>query len=170
MPVLVRKIDRAKWRRAEVGSTADIPADTITCCLRTKSNTLSFWEAASEHGSDFDEVVLAMASAFAHLETVDLVATDPDHLRGKGVNITSTPGRTMISELASRHRDLAGLTYGTLGVVAGHIRDRIQQKMVYRIRKCELVSLLEKAIREERLDPNDLTADVRKWLSLDSQE
>lgn len=164
MPVLVRKIDRGKWVLPDSSRTEDIPADAITCCLRTKGNALSVWEARSEDSADLDDAILAMASAFDHLDTIDVVLADISHLREGGVTILCTPGRTNVEDLAHTHRDLACLSYGTLGVVAGHICEGIRQNQVRRVRKSELVDLLKNAICANRLDPDALDPNVRKKL------
>ncbi|HVQ74450.1 MAG TPA: hypothetical protein VMT79_02820 [Candidatus Binatia bacterium] len=42
MPVLVRKVTRAKWERREELGQGEIPSDAISADLRTTDNALSF--------------------------------------------------------------------------------------------------------------------------------
>jgi hypothetical protein len=52
VPVLARKVARAKWEpRSDLGD-GTIAADAVTADLRTTENTLSFWRCNSSSADD----------------------------------------------------------------------------------------------------------------------
>ena len=69
---LARKITRAKWVSADLDS-GEIPADAVTADLRTKNNTLSFWQCGDGTEEGLNEAVLALAAAGQRVENIDIV-------------------------------------------------------------------------------------------------
>ena len=162
MSVLVRKIDRAKWLQNDIANGEEVSADAITNCMRTKANTLSVWKIDS--ASSLNDAVLAMASQFDHLDTIDVIVLDDSELEKAGLNIVATPGNTPIRRLADFHRDIAALTYRTLGVVADFTTRCFQQQNVRRFTRGQLISLLKGAIGQGDIAQSDLKEHVRSAL------
>ena len=76
MPILVRKIEKARWKPHKKHKVADIPSDAITCCLRTKANALSVWQFDhDEEEKIIDEGILALVTGpkVGHVESTDIV-------------------------------------------------------------------------------------------------
>jgi len=67
MALQVRKINKAKWLRADIVNSAEIPADAITNCLRTQQNNLSVWRIKSE--DEIENAVIAISSKFRVFRT-----------------------------------------------------------------------------------------------------
>ena len=61
---LARMFTRAKWKQCVDLGSQEIPADAVTCDLKTRDNTLSFWQCGE--GTD-EEVSEACAGSFLHL-------------------------------------------------------------------------------------------------------
>ena len=58
MPVLARKIARAKWEpKPELGND-EIAADAVTADLKTTGNTLSFWRCESSSAADLQREIV----------------------------------------------------------------------------------------------------------------
>lgn len=154
MSLLVRKIDSANWAEEELKKGADVPADAVTTCLRTKGNALSFWEIDSL--SDIDDAVLAIVAGYKHLEMIDVVAIDPQLLSDGCVKCIATEGQTPVRDLLKEHRELVMLTCNTLGIVARSIAEAFKQDHVYMRTKEQLKSILKDAITAGRLSPDKL--------------
>ena len=68
MPLLVRKINKAKWQQIDLTISNDASGDAITNCLKTKSNTLSVWMIDSEN--QIDDAFLALLANQDRIETI----------------------------------------------------------------------------------------------------
>lgn len=77
---LARKITRAKWDTGQGLSAGEISADAVTSDLRTKENTLSFWNCRTETNGDVEDAVLAIAAAGDRLDRLDVVWLAYDEL------------------------------------------------------------------------------------------
>ena len=162
MSVLVRKIDRAKWLQNDIANGEEVSADAITNCMKTKANTLSVWKIDSV--SNLNDAILAMASQFDHLDTIDIIVLDESELERAGLRIVATPGNTPIKRLADFHRDITALTYRTLGLVADFTAKCFQQRSVRRFTRGQLISLLKGAIHQGDIVHTDLKEHVRSAL------
>ena len=162
MSVLVRKINRAKWSPSDTMCDDDVPADAITSCMRTNSNSLSVWEVESD--DNLDDSVLAVAAASDRLETIDVVPLSAEYLRDNGIVCRPSRGRTPVENLAKTHRDLVNLSYRTLGVIAYHIVDRISDNRVRRYTVASQKQILKAAITAGTLRREDLTDSVNKTI------
>ena len=162
MSLLIRKINRNRW--LEVDEVPDdVPADAITGgCMRTQRNTLSVWEVPDEN--TIDEAVLAIVSAGQHLETIDIVQIDREHLEEHKIDCIQTEGHTPVEDLVDTHIDLSNLAYTELGVIAYHIADKFRQNKVIRYTKGATKKILIDAIREKRLDADNLKESIRRNL------
>ncbi len=90
MDYIARKINRAKWTPASHDEEG-IRADALNC-LRTTSDTLSFWEC-----QDIEDVALAVAGGLDHIQTFDLVLLRKDHF--SDVRQVANPGQTAAVDL-----------------------------------------------------------------------
>jgi hypothetical protein len=90
MPFFVRKIEGQKWLQNDICNGADASADAITGCLRTKSNTLSFWYVESDE--QITDAILAIVSGFEKAETIDIIKIDPDCFTKNNLNIRKLTG------------------------------------------------------------------------------
>jgi hypothetical protein len=154
MPLLVRKINKAKWMQNDILSGEDVSADAITTCMKTFQNALSTWRVSREE--EVEDAVLAMVAGQERLETMDVVFIDRSSLEDKGINLKSTPGITPLKELINKHIDICDLTYRLLGVVAENIVRSIKDEKIKRYTKKDLKKILTEAIEAGRLHKNDL--------------
>jgi hypothetical protein len=157
MQLLVRKISRSKWNNSDE-DVFKLSSDAITTCIRTSRNTLSVWKIETEN--DLDEAVLALASNFQKLETIDVVTLDGDYLIKASVEQEQTNGITPIADLINNHYDLKNLNYYKIGIVAEHIIQRLMLNKVKRYTIEELKAILKKAIKQDRLKIEDLNESV----------
>ena len=141
---------------------ADVSADAITLCIKTKTNTLSAWEIASE--SDVSEAVLAIVSGGDHLETIHVVIMDKQHLTDHGISCSCKEEYTPVEDLRKTHHDLIALTYPKLGIIANHIVEGFKRERVIQYRERALRQILNDAVKMKRLDPSDLKPDISKKL------
>lgn len=161
MSLLIRKINRNRWLQV-AKAPDDISADAITGCMRTQRNTLSVWEVPDEN--KIDDAVLAIASAGHHLETIDVVQIDREHLEENKIDCIQTSGHTPVSDLVDTHIDLSNLAYKELGIIAYHIADRFRQDKVKRYRERQIKEILRTAIQKQRLDTENLSESIRRKL------
>lgn len=125
-------------------------------------HSLSVWEVISE--TDIDEAVLAIVSGGDHLEAIDVVLMSSDYLTEKGINCVRTNGSTPVGDLVEKHIDLSNLTYKSLGIVAYHIVDKINDQKVKRYTIRQLKEILNQAISQNRLTPDKLKDSIREKL------
>jgi hypothetical protein len=157
--MLIRKIDKAKWITENVVNEPP-HADALTCCLKTKGNTLSVWYIENEE--DLEEAILAIVSGQAHLETIDVVILDDDRIAECLIETEVTEGDTPVIDLKKQHRDLSKLDFWTLGMVAEHIIESVKNDKIRRFRTASLKNIIKAAIENKRLTIEDLKEDVRK--------
>jgi len=168
MPLLVRKIDRAKWEGSDPAAPSSLPADAITGCLKTSSNALSTWRIQTR--SELESAVLALAAGFTNLDTVDVVPLDERSIESAGLRIVVTPGRTPIDSLADRHRDIADLTLSSLGIFAGLVLQEVHAKNVIRFTRKDLKRMLKDAIASSLLAVERLSPSVASKLNNDTTQ
>ena len=163
---LARKISLAKWSKKSELEVGEIPADAVTADLRTQDNKLSFWRCGDAEGIEINEAVLALSAAGTRVDKIDVVWLAADDLQNDGQTLQDTKGRTPVLELAELHVDVCRLDYIRLGKVAQRIVTAQKEEQYLRLRKARVKSLLGKAVKQERIDPNDLQQRVREELGL----
>ena len=161
MGLLVRKINRSKWPQDDEKNVFKVASDAITICLKSCGNTLSVWEIDNEQ--NLDEAVLALASGFQHLESIDVVMLESDRLQAE-IKSKQTKGQTPVKDLENTHFDLIDLNYYTIGLVAEHIIEKLRQKKIKRYTISDLKKILNTAIATGRLKREDLNASVANKL------
>ena len=157
---LARKISRAKWDAKEGLSKGEISADAVTADLRTQENKLSFWRCGSE--TEVEDAALAIAAAGERVDKLDIVWIDEGELQTDGQTLEDTEGRTHVTELVKRHVDICRLDYVRLGNVAHHVITAIEEDRYIRLSKGRVTKILVAAVRQGRVDLNDLEEDVQK--------
>lgn len=160
MSLLVRKIERGKWMQNDILGGEDVSADAITNCMKTKNNAISVWKITEE--TLVTDAVLAMASHMTHLETIDVVLLSQRALGKAGLRLERTAGLTALEEFVDRHRDIVGLTYRTLGILARLHVDGIRESRIQRYTRGQLRTLLQNAVDSRRIDVQDLQEGVRR--------
>lgn len=158
MNYLARKISRGRWGVQAWMAASAIRADAVTLCLKTEGDTLSVWEC-SEDRADVAEVILALATNFQRLDTVDVVLLDSDELQAAGVELEATAGLTPVDDLKYRHRDLARLDMDRLSAVATQVAIQVRGDVrCHRFTKREVRDIVRDAVgrgrvRKELLQP-----------------
>jgi hypothetical protein len=158
MPILVRRINRAKWDNLEEDD--DVCADAITSCLKTSNNDLSVWRITSEE--ELDQAILALITGGkqTQLNTLHYVLIEEDLLIDHGLSLKESPGDTAVDELVYTHRDIEKLTYLKLGKIKDLIINSIRTERTNHITKRQLKAVLVKAINEGKLDKNRLNSEL----------
>lgn len=159
MPLLVRKINKAKWYQIDIENDNDVKADAITNCLKTTKNNLSVWRIESE--DDLEEAILALVANQDHLDTIDVVILEESTLIDYKLNIVASPGDTPVESLIAAHRDISDLTFTNLGMVKDHIVERIRNQKIKRFTVGSLKKLLKEAIENGILKIEDLKESVQ---------
>ena len=148
MPLLIRRISRAKWER--IGNH-DVSADAITSCLKTYQNDLSVWRISSK--DELNDAILALitGSKQTKLSTLHYVIIDEDLVFDNGLSLKKTDGDTVASNLVKNHRDIEQLTYSKLGVVKDLVLKCINSDNASFMTKKNLKDLLRKAINNGKV-------------------
>lgn len=146
MSLYVRKIEKAKWLQNDILNGANASADAITNCTKTKRNTLSVWEIASEQ--QIDDAILAILGNSDHLDTIDVVCIPSDILAMKELTVEHTPGNTQFEKMVNSHRNIAGLDFLTLGTVSKLIIRQLQEKKDRRYTVGKLKKLVKSAVKD----------------------
>ena len=158
---LSRKITRAKWETRQELSEGEISADAVTGDLRTRENSLSFWQCRTETNGDVEEAALAIAAAGDRVDRLDIVWLAEDELKADGQTLKDTDGRTPVVELAERHVDVCTLDYVRLGKVARRVVAAIEDERCRRLTKARVKRLLIAAVRQGRIDLDGLSEGLR---------
>ncbi len=163
MSLFVRKINRAKWQWNSTGKDDDIPADAITGgCIRTSQNALSVWKVDGKEKLEEAVLALVLAPSREQLDTIDVVAMDPEYLRDKGIEWEESKGQTLVSDLTDSHVDLTRLSYRKVGILAYHIAERIQANDAKRYTVGQLTAIVKKAVQDGRVNLDDIPNETLK--------
>ena len=162
---LARKITRSKWRNGH-SSVGSVPADAVTADLRTKNNTLSFWQCGNGTQVEVYDAALALAAGGQRVENIEVVWLSYDDLMADGQQIDATAGRTPVTEMIERHVDLSRLDYARLGRVAGRVVSALANGWYRRLTKQAVRAIIVNAVHGGRLDPSSLQEKVRGAVGL----
>ena len=158
---LARKITRAKWDPKSELSADEISADAVTSDLRTTDNSLSFWQCGIGEKAEVEEAALAIAAAGDRVDKLDIVWFAGDELRADGQTLSNTEGRTPVTDLVNKHVDVCRLDYVRLGNVAYRVFTAIEENRYLRLTKARVTKLLASAVRNERIDLDDLQSKIQ---------
>lgn len=164
MEYIARKIQRAKWELLDFMNESDIQADALGACLRTKSNTLSFWRCHNnEH--DIEEIVLAIASSYEELAKMHVILFRIEDITSNGFEFNETEGLSPIEDLKSRHLDLVYLTGQKLLDFAKFMKDYVRSNSnCILFTKNQVANILCNALKNNRIDLEDLNEKIRPAL------
>ena len=170
---LARKISLSKWEKSKWAENGfpdgEIPADTITADLRTKDNTLSFWQCGEGESGELDDAALALATAADRVDKIDIVWVSEDDLSTDGQRSVRTEGRTHVTELIERHVDITSLDHVRLGRLAHRIAVAIEEGRYRRLKRREVAELLTTAVLQCRVElarlDKRIQAEVQKILA-----
>lgn len=122
MSFLFRKVTRSKWGLDtffETKSADDIPADGLTCCIQTKSNTLSVWKSNKQGWEENEDLLATLFSSADGPSKSHVVVLNEEKLLESGVSIEATLGQSpAVESVNEKHRDLTQLNYKDIGTVA----------------------------------------------------
>ena len=168
MQYVARKVSKNKWiLRSYLGRDA-IAADAITGgCIRTQSDALSVWECASGQQDDVEPVVLALAAAGSHLDTIDIVILPKDEL--EGLDVARSEGNTPVQDLRPCHVDIQHLDTKGICQLARSIAAAVRSEnelRCRRFRESEVERILRDAILTGRLNHEDLGEGLRNRLKM----
>jgi hypothetical protein len=157
MPLLVRRINRAKWEQINSETDNDVSADAITNCLKTTNNDLSVWKI--EKKEDLENAILALITgkSQAKLSTLHYVILSEDLILEKGLDLSETEGDTIVEGLKKTHNDISNLTYKKLGIVKDIILDSIKDEQFFS--KRQLKDLIKSAIEDGKIEKQNLNAE-----------
>lgn len=161
MPVLARKITRAKWERADGLAEGEVAADAVTVDLRTSGNTLSFWTCTIPSEEELRETVLALAANAERLDKFDIAWLDEAAVCSAGLATNPTDGDTPVLTLRARHVDVEKLDYVRLGKVADLLVAALALNHHKRMTKKEVLEILKAAVLDRRVALDDLKNGVR---------
>jgi len=143
---------------------SDIQADALGACLRTKSNTLSFWRC---HNNDQDiaEIVLAIASSYEKLAKMNVILFRIEDITSNGFEFNETEGFTPIDDLKNRHLDLVHLTGQRILNFANFMKAHVRRNNnCFMFTKNEVTNILCKALNDNRIDLEDFEEKIRPIL------
>jgi len=163
MPFFVRKIELQKWLQNDILNGADVSADAITGCLRTKFNTLSFWYVESDE--QISDAVLAITSSFEKADSIDIVTIDTNSF-SNGLIFSSTDGLTPYEDFKDKHRDLTELTYPKLGTVAEIIIKCIKENKRINYSRKTIKEMLHNSLNNGKIKREKLSEKLIKDLKL----
>ncbi len=162
---VARKISRAKWEKRPEFAEGEIPADAVTTDLRTKQNALSFWRCGGGGTADVENVALAIAAAADRIDKVEVVWLAAEKLLEDSQTFEGCPGRTPVADLADSHVDLRRLDLVRLGQLADRVVEALGEGCYQRLTKARVKSLLRNAVLQNRVDPEQLSQNVREDLT-----
>jgi hypothetical protein len=159
MPLLVRKIEKAKWQQNDILNGEEVSADAITNCTRTTRNSLSLWFIQDE--SYLDDAVLALASQFQHLDSIDIVMLDESSLKVNGLNVKNSQMDLPVKRLNDSHYDVVELNYSSLGRFANFIVNEFKLQKVKRYTKAQIKKILQDSIGAGELQKEKLSDSIK---------
>lgn len=161
---LARKVTPAKWRSLDKASPDSIPADAISIDLRTRGNTLSFWEADPTDADSEECAILALVGTLERIDKIDVAFIEAGDLAN--IDTVSTPGTTLFTEFSERHLDLANLDHCKLAVAARTVGEQVYGAKTKALTRKQVKTILQKAADEGRLDIDSMHENLRGELGL----
>lgn len=166
MPLLVRKIEKRKWKPKEQLIVAHAPGDAITGCLKTTTNTLSTWEISDDSKESVDDGILALVTGprQEHIEAIHFVLFDLEELRNEQLDIEPKEGLTCVEDLAQTHRNIVNMTYARLGIIAKIVLRDLHTNRVAKRTRLQIAKIFIAALQKRRLELNSLTDNMRETI------
>ena len=157
-----RKVKRARWERAASSAEESFFAEAIKSDLTDETGTLSFWKCDdTEQG--VTQVILAIASAHAHLETTDVILVPLADLTEAAASVTPTTGRTPFTAMADRHIDVAANS-AQIALIAALFVKAINANQCRRMTRRQIRNGIAQAVLDGSIAPGDLAPGIRRYL------
>ncbi len=134
--------------------------------LKCSNNTLSVWKA--NDSKEIEEAVLALALGRESIQKMAVVILDEKNILDRyKVTIKETPGNVPIKRLQNRHRDLSDVDYWSLGFIAEHIGDQLNNSANYKVyTKKQVEKLIKDAISCEATLIENLNHKLKEYLQI----
>lgn len=151
MGYYVRKISRPKWPDEPCNINA-LKSDAIAD-IRTQGNDLSVWKIDNLDQLDDAALALAGSSKTEKVETITVVWIDEKEVNKCGIEVDDSQlGDTIITDLASGHRNFSNLTYGKLGDISNLIMKEIYMNCCRRYTRGNLRESFKSAFDNNKID------------------
>ena len=157
-----RKIKRAKWERAAGSDDESLLDEAIKSDLADETDILSFWMCDGGDQSVVD-VIIAIASAHAHLETTDVVLVPLAELTEAARAITATAGRTPYAAMADRHIDVTADST-QIALIATLFADAVNTGRCRRLTRRQISDGIAQAVLDGQINLDDLAPGIRRYL------
>lgn len=161
MSFFVRKINKPKWKLID----KSISSDAITSCLRTTSNTLSFWKIEKEDDEYLEKAIIPITSCQERVEAVDFIIIEEDFFKNNGISFKQDTATTPATKLNELHINLVDLNYERIGVLSNKIFELVSNKKVIRKTKKQATELLLKGIEESVVDSSLINDKLKAKIS-----
>ena len=173
VPFLVRKVMRSsnvnvllEWSKNDL---VNISSDVTTNEFRTQDSTLSFWLIDSL--DDLDKAALAISLGGQKIEDLKLIVIESakleDHFR-----LEKTPGVSLATHLLDMHRDVSGITHGSLNILLNVYKESVDNDRCYRYKTSNLKKIIKNALIADQIDIEQaemtnarLASDLKKLLA-----
>jgi hypothetical protein len=166
VPLLLRKINKARWNHEEKPDwlpNGQIPAQTL-CDLKAKENSLSVWFVEEDH-SNLDDVIVALCSACDQPDKMDYALFDEKDCHALGICIDDKPeGNTPDNRSRKWHRNLIRLSVSKVSKLA----DMMYKKAIRdRVTEARVKKMIRSAWSEGRIDEDRLRKKMKVFLGLE---
>jgi len=142
VPLILRKIRKAKWYRSEAVpwlAKEDLQADALVD-LATKGNRLSVFVVEDDQ-SNLERIIAGIAANCDFISDFDYALFAQEALDEVKINAEDTSGETPDRVVNSWHRDLVELSAANIFALAKVIATKAERKRVLSKRVLELVAL-----------------------------
>lgn len=157
---LVRKVNPTKWRGKDWASIDRIPSDALTQCMKTSSNTLSFWRIEESKGEE--ESILALLGTQDRIDKIDIAFIEATDLLN--ATIDNTPGKTVFAELCDLHVDVANLDHLAFINTAKILGIQIFANCTRRLSRADFKTRMQTAVNTRRIAWESIPESMQKEL------
>jgi hypothetical protein len=141
VPLILRKIRKAKWYRSDAVpwlAREDLQADALVD-LATKGNRLSVYVVEDDQ-SNLERIIAGLAANCDFISDFDYALFADEALDEIKINVEDTNGETPDAVVNSWHRDLVELSAANIFALANVIGTRAERKRVLSRRVLQLVA------------------------------
>lgn len=162
MPLLLRKIRRAKWyKNAEVPwlPQGELQADALSD-LSTKDNELSVW-LIHDNKLNLNQVLAALAANLDTVSNFDYALVDEQRVAGIGIKIAESKGNLLDPDVNALHRNLSELTAAKLMELASALQSHAD---ILRLLPYQVGALIREAVQQGRIELGKLKPAIQSGL------
>ena len=153
MAILVRKLDKKGWLRAEIAKElGGLQADALKN-FKTTDNALSVYRLDGDI-VPLDRILAALAGTRDHLQEIDYAMFDAELLKVHDIDTNDGPGETPDEEVNQRHLNLIKLTAPKLCALISSIQARgtVARAASKMVRNALLDSIHQARIKKDKLN------------------